>query len=188
MEVRRVVTGHDGQGRAAVVSDEWVTPVTATLVPGWEWHQLWGTDQRASYPDDGSRPVTPLYFPPAEGSRFAFFTIPPGQAAVPPDLDVAAAIAEFQQRLPGLGEYIEPDDPGMHTTASIDYGVVISGEATMELDDGATVTLRPGDTYVQNGTRHRWHNHGEVPAVVAVALIGADHAKELTWPAPGSAG
>ena len=45
----------------------------------------------------------------------------------------------------------------------------------MELDDGATVTLSPGDTYVQNGTRHRWSNKGTVPAVIAVALIGAHH-------------
>ena len=46
---------------------------------------------------------------------------------------------------------------------------------TLELDDGATVTLHPGDTYVQNGTRHRWSNEGDVPAVIAVVLIGAHH-------------
>jgi hypothetical protein len=45
------------------------------------------------------------------------------------------------------------------------------------LDDGATVVLNPGDTYIQNGTRHRWSNRGEVPAVLAVALIGANHTK-----------
>ena len=61
--------------------------------------------------------------------------------------------------------------------ATIDYGVVLSGEAVLELDDGAKLTLRPGDTYIQNGTRHRWSNTGDVPAVIAIALIGARHAK-----------
>jgi quercetin dioxygenase-like cupin family protein len=65
----------------------------------------------------------------------------------------------------------------MHTTATIDYGVVLSGEATLELDDGATTVLRPGDCYIQNGARHRWSNRGDVPAVLAVALVGAEHAK-----------
>ena len=63
----------------------------------------------------------------------------------------------------------------MHTTATIDYGVVLSGHATLELDDGATVTLHPGYSYVQNGTRHKWSNFGAVPAVIAVVLIGAHH-------------
>ena len=26
-------------------------------------------------------------------------------------------------------EYLEPENPGMHTTATIDYGVVLSGQA-----------------------------------------------------------
>jgi mannose-6-phosphate isomerase-like protein (cupin superfamily) len=50
---------------------------------------------------------------------------------------------------------------------------VLSGEVVCELDDGAEVTLRAGDTFVQNGTRHRWINRGSVPAVLFVALIGA---------------
>jgi quercetin dioxygenase-like cupin family protein len=65
----------------------------------------------------------------------------------------------------------------MHTTATIDYGVVLSGQATLELDNGAKVVLHRGDTYIQNGTRHRWSNIGDEPAVLAVALIGADHRK-----------
>ncbi len=74
-----------------------------------------------------------------------------------------------------MGEYLELDNPGMHTTATVDCGVVLAGEATLELDDGAKVVLRVGDTYVQNGTRHRWSNAGAVPAVLAVTLVGAHH-------------
>jgi quercetin dioxygenase-like cupin family protein len=90
---------------------------------------------------------------------------------------MAAALAEFEEKLPGLAEHLEPAEPGMHTTATVDYGIVLSGHATLELDDGAKVTLNPGDTYIQNGTRHRWSNSGTEPAVLAVALVGANHHK-----------
>jgi mannose-6-phosphate isomerase-like protein (cupin superfamily) len=176
MDARRVVTGHNADGKAVFVSDEMVEPVTLALLPGSEFHQLWGSDEARSFPDDGSRPEAPRYFPPVGGVRFGFFTIPPdGGQGVPPDLDLAAALAEFDAKLPGMTEYLEVEEPGMHTTATIDFGVVLSGSAILELDDGAKVTLEPGDTYIQNGTRHRWSNTGTVPAVLAVALVGAHH-------------
>jgi mannose-6-phosphate isomerase-like protein (cupin superfamily) len=107
-----------------------------------------------------------------------FSTTPPGGGAgPPPDLDLDAALAEFDEKLPGMGKYLDLDEPGMHTTATVDYGVVISGQATLELDDGVQVILNPGDSYIQNGTRHRWSNTGDVPAVMAITLIGAQHQK-----------
>jgi mannose-6-phosphate isomerase-like protein (cupin superfamily) len=176
MDARRVVTGHDEAGNAIFVSDEKVPPVTPALLPGSEFHQLWGCDTTAAFPDDGSRPAAPRYFPPVGGVRFGFFTIPPdGGAGAPADLDLTAAFAEFDQKLPGMAEYLERDDPGMHTTASIDFGVVLSGTAILELDNGAKVSLDVGDTYVQNGTRHRWSNTGDQPAVLAVVMVGAHH-------------
>ncbi|MGH9019500.1 MAG: cupin domain-containing protein [Acidimicrobiales bacterium] len=176
MGVRRVTTGHDDAGRAVVASDEAVEAITLALVPGWEFHRLWGADEAGSFPDSGERPSAPAYFPPRAGSRFAFFTVPAHNGpGVPDDVDLVGALGEFDEKLPGMSEHLEVENPGMHTTATIDYGVVVSGEATLELDDGVIVVLRPGDTYVQNGTRHRWRNHGDVPAVVAVVLIGADH-------------
>jgi mannose-6-phosphate isomerase-like protein (cupin superfamily) len=176
VDIRRVVTGHDAAGKAVFVGDEAVVPITLALLPGMEFHRLWGGDEAARFPDDGSQPEAQRYFPGVGGFRFGFFTIPPdGGAGVPPDLDIAAALAEFEEKLPGLGEHLEPDDPGMHTTATVDYGVVLSGHATLELDDGATVTLHPGDTYIQNGTRHRWSNSGDEPAVIAIAIVGAHH-------------
>ena len=177
MDVRRVVTGHDAAGKAVFVSDERVPPVTTALSPGAEFHQLWGGDAAPRFPDDGSRPPHRRYFPPIGGFRFGHFTLPPeGHAELPADLDIGAAFAEMDRKLPGMTAYMEPDAPGMHTTATIDFEVVLSGQVTLELDDGATVTLGPGDTVVQNGTRHRWGNPGEVPAVIAVFLVGAHHA------------
>jgi mannose-6-phosphate isomerase-like protein (cupin superfamily) len=176
MDVRRVVTGHDADGKAVFVSDDRVAPVTLALLPGSEFHQLWGADEARHFPDDGSPPPHVTYFPPLGGFRFGFFTVPPdGGTGAPADLDLEAALAEFATELPGLAEHMEPADPGMHTTATIDFEVVVSGQVTLELDDGATVTLGPGDTVVQNGTRHRWSNPGSVPAVLAAVIIGATH-------------
>jgi mannose-6-phosphate isomerase-like protein (cupin superfamily) len=178
VDARRVVTGHNREGKAVFAGDEMVAPVTLALLPGSEFHQLWGSDSTPTFPDDGSRPTAERYFPPCGGSRFGFFTIPPdGGTGVPPDLDIGAALEEFTQKLPGMQEYVEIDEPGMHTTATIDYGVVLSGAATLELDDGAKVVLEAGDTYVQNGTRHRWSNTGDVPAVLAIVLLGVHHNK-----------
>jgi mannose-6-phosphate isomerase-like protein (cupin superfamily) len=110
------------------------------------------------------------------GFRFGLFTIPPdGGTGAPANIDIETAIAEFEEKLPGMAEHLELDHPGMHTTATIDYGIVLSGRPVLELDDGEKVALEPGDTYVQNGTRHRWSNSGDVPAVLAVTLIGAVH-------------
>jgi uncharacterized cupin superfamily protein len=49
--------------------------------------------------------------------------------------------------------------------------IILSGEIVLELDDGVETTLRAGDVKIQNGTRHRWHNRGDVPAVMAVAMV-----------------
>jgi quercetin dioxygenase-like cupin family protein len=67
-------------------------------------------------------------------------------------------------------------EPGMHTTDTIDFAVVLDGTVVLESDDGAQVTLNPGDTVVQNGTRHRWTNPGDTTARVAVFICGASHA------------
>ncbi|MDZ4265161.1 MAG: cupin domain-containing protein, partial [Mycobacterium sp.] len=53
---------------------------------------------------------------------------------------------------------------------------VLEGTVILELDDGAEVTLNPGDTVVQNGTRHRWRNPGDTPARLALFVCGAHHA------------
>lgn len=176
MRIRRVVTGQTAAGRSVFVSDEQVEPTTLQLLPGAEFHQMWGADEAMALPTDGARPATPRYFPPTAGFRFLFFTLGPDRVTLPADLDVPAALQELGEKLPGLGEAMEPDNPGMHTTDTVDFDVVISGEAWLELDDGAEVRLGPGDCVVQNGTRHRWHNRTSEPCVIAVALLGAKRA------------
>lgn len=175
MTVRRVVTGHRG-GKAVFASDEVVAPLTMPMLPGAEFFRLWGGDSAPTFPDDGAPPPQPMYFPPVGGYRFSIFTVPPAGGRAPADLDPAAGLAEVEAKLPGLLAHMEPDEPGMHTTDTIDFEVILSGEVTLELDDGALTTLHAGDTVVQNGTRHRWANPGAVPAVIAVFIVGAHRA------------
>jgi hypothetical protein len=184
MKVRRVVTGHDDKGKAVVASDSEVDGFRPALLPGSEFHFLWGGDEAPRFPDDGSMKPYAAYFPPVGGFRFGFFTVPPsdgGEVAGAPD-DLEGAMAEFEANMPGLPGYMEPDAPGMHTTDTIDFEVVLDGEVWLELDDGVEVHLEPGDTVVQNGTRHAWRNHGNAPCRLAVFLIGAHH-DEVTRPA-----
>jgi mannose-6-phosphate isomerase-like protein (cupin superfamily) len=173
-KVRRVVTGHDSTGKARVVDDGEVEPITSELMPGCAAYRLWGRDERPRFPDDGSPRSAEAYYPPRDGSRFMINTIPPGELALSPGLDTAAALAALEQQMPGAMAHMEPDDPGMHTTDSIDYVLIVSGEVTLELDDGEQTVLRAGDVVVQNGTRHAWRNHGTDTCTIVGVAIGAD--------------
>lgn len=176
MKVRRVVTGQVDGGKSVFVSDEEVEPITLSISPGAEYHRLWGSDEIPALPTDGSPTSQRAFFPPAGGFRWLVFTVPQQPVAPPEGIDIEKALAEADEKLPGAMAHMEPDNPGMHTTDTVDFEVVISGEIWLELDDGAEVHLKPGDTVVQNGTRHRWINKGSVPAVIAAGLIGAKRA------------
>ena len=76
-----------------------------------------------------------------------------------------------------MAEVLEPENPGMHTTDTVDFDVVISGEVYLELDDDSEVLLRAGDCVVRNGTRHAWRNRSPANCVIAVTLVGAERGK-----------
>ena len=173
MKIRRVVTGHTPAGKATVAGDTEVDAVTIALAPGTEFHRLWGADAPPTFPDDGSPHPFPTYFPPVGGFRFGLFTIPPKSMTPSAPLDPEGALKEVEEKLPGLIAHMEQDNPGMHTTNTIDFEYVISGEVWLELDNGVEVHLREGDTVVQNGTRHAWRNKGSKPCRMVAMLVGA---------------
>ena len=174
MDFRCVVTGRDKSGKSVVVSNGPVPPVIVAALPGYEFRRIWGNDGTPQLPSDGTPTVQPLYFPPKGGFRFGIFTIPPATSRDPEQVGSASALAEITQRLPGLLDVLEADHPGMHTTNTVDFDVVIAGEVCLELDDGAEVVLKAGDCVIQNGTRHAWQNRSPHDCVVAFALIGAE--------------
>jgi len=144
-----------------VVSDG---EVDAMDVGGGDAFAVWGRDDVAHFPDDGSEPATQGAFPPVGGCRVAILRLAPGMEK------------EFDQFVAeGLAEWADPDQPGMDCKATIDFDLVLSGEVGMQLDEGDEVVLAPGDVVVQNGTRHRWRNRGTTDAVLAVITIGAEN-------------
>jgi mannose-6-phosphate isomerase-like protein (cupin superfamily) len=173
MTIRRVVTGQRADGTSVVVSDEAVEPVEVALIPGAAFHRLWGADDSLTLPHNGSQPVTTGYFPPPTGFRYCLLTVAPESVTRAEDLDMAAAYAEVDAKLPGLLDALEPGNPGMHTTDTVDIGLVVSGEIILELDAGQEIRLGTGDVFVQNGTRHAWRNRSAEPCTLAVTLIGA---------------
>lgn len=173
--MRRVVTGHTPEGKSVFVSDGAVEATTVPMLPGSDYVELWSADNPPTYPDDGIETPGEKWFPPVGGFRFATFTVPPRGQVLPPDFDRNLAMQQLEESLPGMvsqGNH-EPDHPGMHTTDTVDFEYVVSGEVWLELDDGAEVHLKPGDTVVQNGTRHAWRNKGSEPCVMVVFLTGA---------------
>jgi mannose-6-phosphate isomerase-like protein (cupin superfamily) len=162
MGIRRVVTGHTPQGKAVVISDDEVAALPVgergagvTIV--------WGRDDPGRFPDDGSPSVLSAAFPPLGGCACAV-------------MELAPEGDDFHEWVrDGLKPWSDPDDPGMHRTATLDHDLVVEGVVGLELDDGSEVTLHPGDVVVQNGTRHRWHNRGGGIARMFSVTIGAHH-------------
>ena len=160
MQVRRVITGHDADGRAVFVRDQ---QVDAVPIPGLgELAILWSADEPATYPNAGDNPAAPGIFPPVGGIRFTM-------ATYSPEFDVVAPEATPEMHVE------DGDEPGMHRTDTTDFGVLLSGNIVVEVDNGAELLLSPGDVVVQNGTRHRWRVVGDLPATMAAFMIGAHH-------------
>jgi mannose-6-phosphate isomerase-like protein (cupin superfamily) len=172
--VRRVVTGHDVDGRSTFIIDA-VTPHIFSRTKGSAIvHELWET---AGTPADnrGSKDAiarTHHLLPPKDGSVFRVIEYPP-------DSERLAAIAH-EDKLPDDGsgraaasDRNSPRHPGFHKTNSVDYAIVLSGEIYAMMDDGE-VLLMAGDALVQRGTNHAWSNRTNETAVVAFVLIDAE--------------
>ncbi len=159
--IRRVVTGHDADGRATVLHDGLAQNVKSPR-PGQFSTLLWCTDGApAPMPvgldaeDMGARVLGT--YPPERGTRFMIAEYPPGNV------------------------------PRRHRTETIDYVIVLSGRIEMELDDGETVALGPGDVMVQRGTYHAWHNPGPDVCRMVFVLVDAQPLG-IGEPLPRSAG
>jgi hypothetical protein len=164
--MRRVVTGHDENGRSVVVGDGPVPRSREfTSLPGWVSRLPWATGE------DPTPKVTSL-LPAPGGTRFIVLTFPPDTARADPSFDPIAFDREQRADSPGIADLMETD--GMHTTPTVDYGIVLEGEIVLELDDGHCTRLSAGDIVIQNGTRHAWRNRSDQRVTMAFVLVGMD--------------
>jgi len=145
ISVRRVVTGHDENGKAIVKIDEVCTDFYEGRPNGFV-RNIWTTD---TVPANNSGQAD-------GGALKGVFTMIEN-----------GSVFRILHFLPGLAQR-------MHRTDSIDYLVVMSGEIDMELDDGVEVHLQAGDVMVQRGTVHNWINRGTEACTMAVILIHAN--------------
>lgn len=175
-EMRRVVTGRDATGTSYFTSAE---PVEPTDLGGMEIINLWGTGDGGARvgSDPAEDPVLFPFFPDSSGhgTRLVAVHFAPEPAGEKPeaDPDPAAAAAHLEQAQPGLAGAFEADDPGMHTTDSVDYGICVRGEVWLELDNGVEERITPGTVVVQRGTRHAWRNRGDEVCTMVYVLVGA---------------
>jgi hypothetical protein len=177
MEIRRIVTGHNAQGQAIFVSDS-APPRTAVFksIPGHACAQVWATSPGATLPHQDGDPTLErgALVPGPGGTSMLIVSFPPDAVMADPTRDPAVVGAELGPALPGLIERFEPDNPGMHTTDTVDYGIVLDGELWLELDNGAEKLVRSGDVVIQNGTRHAWRNRTDRLAKVAFVMVGRE--------------
>jgi hypothetical protein len=175
VKTRRVVTGKDGTGRSVFLSDD-VAPLAHEFdaLPGQGFVRLWRTEPGSS-PDQTEEPqaLTGPILPAPDGTSFMLVSIAPDAAAMSPEFDPAALGAEFARYVPDFAATFDPEAPGMHTTDTADYVIVLDGEVWLELDDGAETRLTRGDVVVQLGARHAWRNRTDHPATIAVVMIGS---------------
>jgi len=144
LKIRRVVTGHDEDGKAVVVFDD-ESKYQSSRRPNMMRQLIWNTNELPIKIDENGED---------NGSRDIGTTIPGG------------SVCRVIEYLPGV-------TPRNHRTDSIDYAFVMSGEIDMEMDE-TIVHLKAGDVLVQRATIHNWVNNGTEPCVIAFVLISAE--------------
>ena len=175
---KRALTGRDDAGKSVFKSFD----VTSMVVeidsnPGLTFYELYRTEGVPALTGLEPDPMATgtKGFPGPCGTTFRLISYPPKRPEgykPPPGVTFESGVKELSDKLPGMGDHFERGAPGMHTTDTIDYGVVVRGEMTLELDDGQKIHLRQGDCIVQNGTRHRWRNPLSEPCLMAFISVG----------------
>ena len=177
---RRIVTGHDSEGRAVIQEDRAVPRVQRI---GGEhgplFHEVWNTQETPARIDRGSGEPAETGIqlaPPRNGTRIRVLDIPPEdeRAAAMSAEEAKAHFAEV-----GAGDAASHTGDGssrhhlMHRTETVDYGIVLEGEVTLILDVGETV-VRAGDIVIQRGTNHGWANRSGKNCRICFVLIDGE--------------
>ena len=170
-QIRRLVTGHDANGKSCFITDSAAPSVLAIAqMGGLTVTDLWETfdapADNLGRRDNADRPVH--LEPKPRGTIFRVVEFPP-DAEWKNNADGAAAFAAIQAS--HAADHAS-DDPGMHKTASVDFALVLDGEiwAVMETEERL---MKAGDALVQRGTNHAWANRTTRSCRVMFVLCGA---------------
>jgi uncharacterized cupin superfamily protein len=181
--VRRVVTGHDPSGKAVVLADGHPPVVVRSPVqPGLAFHEIWNTTampQPLAATFDEPTLAHSGTAPPRNGTVIRIVDLPP-EGPDGPNFDKEQSRELFGAV--GLAENAERHRPGrhplMHRTESVDYGIVLSGEIVLLLDE-QEVHLKAGDVVVQRGTVHAWTNRTAQTCRMAFVLTDGRFDEDL---------
>jgi hypothetical protein len=163
---RVIITGTNKAGKS-VVAEDVHAPLTG---PGN--FDFWQTEPGQSPHDLSFGRSSMKFYPQPGGTMFRLFTIPPDDPNMKP-ADVAALQDWFFKEVGDPAARADTSrHPMMHTTATIDYIVLLSGEISLLLDEGEPIKLKPFDAVVQRATNHSWVNTGHEPALLMCVMVG----------------
>jgi len=171
---RRVVTGHNAQGKSILIMDGPAPNVHSRGTGATISTELWTTTTMPANNSGSEDPTVaqPRRLPPPKnGTIFRVVEYPPDSQRIAalrgPDSSHDAKAEGYARDLKNMRH------PGFHKTDSIDYAIVLSGEIYALMDEGE-VLLKAGDVLIQRGTSHAWSNRTEEPCCVAFVLIDAE--------------
>lgn len=182
-DVRRVVTGHDGAGKAIVLEDGLPPKVIRSSVQaGLAFFEVWNTTAMPQPIAAGFDEPTVRHSgtaPPKGGTVIRIVDLPP-EGPDGPAFDKEQSAKLFSAvGLEGEAHRHKPGrHPLMHRTESIDYGIVLEGEIVLLLDD-SEVRLKQGDVVVQRGTVHAWTNRTDRICRMAFILTDGRFERDL---------
>jgi mannose-6-phosphate isomerase-like protein (cupin superfamily) len=173
--VRRIVTGHDADGTAIIVADGPTSRIHDDLgEEGLVFQEIWHTTETPALIDRDRREADEprlVLAPPQNGVRIRVLDIPP-------EADGADMDAVFEN-VGATDAKLESDrHRSFHRTETVDFGIVLSGEIVLLMDEGET-TVRAGEIVVQRGTNHGWMNRSDEPCRIAFVLIDGQYTDGL---------
>ncbi|MDB4156541.1 cupin domain-containing protein [Gammaproteobacteria bacterium] len=171
--MRRVITGHDKNGKSIVVLDGPPARSIGEDVGGL--FELWNTDGNIINTQDNIDRADDeiILSPPSNGSKFRYFQINPTPEGIPMDIMQDIAADAFEKIGAAHHRIDTTKHPAMHKTETIDYIILLKGDVTLILDQ-EEVDIKPFDVVVQRGTNHAWVNNRSDPALLIAVLIDSE--------------
>lgn len=168
--MKRIVTKNDTNGKSYIISDKIAN--IEDIEDKFKFFNLWITDTMpVNFSNDD--PTKDNHVPTApvkNGSVFRIVNFPPERLLLNKmDSMTSEEFLALEKRI-GVKLSKYGKHPLMHTTKSIDYGIVLTGEIYLVLDK-EEILLKPTDTVIQRGTSHAWSNRSDKDCLMAFVLL-----------------